>query len=362
MCAATQPILLPEIEIERPSAPSLTDRCRQFQSLSGAGENAPEPHKRPHWLLSLDGGGVRGLMHLHTLAELERRTGRSVIDLFDGIAGTSVGGIIACLLTLPDPGSPSRPKYSAQALLDIMMARMDRLFVPKKHSFGGTLRTHYKTKAIKAQLNELLGENRFKDRLLPTVLVACRLDSYTEQLFSTTDIQDYFTKDVAMATGAAPTYFKPQRVCAIGATEDPTSFDYFTDGGVCMNNPTLAGIALLHEHYQVLPRDIHILSLGTGAASEMHANSHLLRGGSLAWVREIARLCMTGQLSAADDTARFYCGDRYHRFDPYLGAGNVRLAEKAPPKLARKIDICYAVFSEIYWIWLRYAIKKQSDF
>ena len=71
-------------------------------------------------------------MPLLSLAKLENITGKSVIDLFDGISGTSAGGIIACLLTLPDPNNPLRPKYSAQNLLDIIFPRRVEMFAKSK--------------------------------------------------------------------------------------------------------------------------------------------------------------------------------------------------------------------------------------
>ena len=54
-------------------------------------------------VLSIDGGGIRGLIPALVLAEIERRTGRRIADLVDMIAGTSTGGILACALAKPDP-------------------------------------------------------------------------------------------------------------------------------------------------------------------------------------------------------------------------------------------------------------------
>ena len=54
-------------------------------------------------VLSIDGGGIRGLIPALVLSELERRAGRRTFELFDLIAGTSTGGILACALCAPDP-------------------------------------------------------------------------------------------------------------------------------------------------------------------------------------------------------------------------------------------------------------------
>ncbi len=282
--------------------------------------NYPPPQR---WLLSLDGGGARGLMQLHTLAELERRTRKSIPEMFDGISGTSIGGMIACLLTLPDPENPKKPKYSAQALLTIVQDNLGKLFVSKWQSLGGLLRTRYKTSSIKSVLEQLLKNNTFKDRLLPIVLVTHDLNINEERLISTTDDEDFLTKDVAMATGAAPTYFKPQHVFPINI---PHSRGYvLSDGGTCMNNPTLPGLALMRTHYGVLPSDVKVLSLGTGIKSTTHMNEGLLRGGILKWGGSIADTCIAGQSSAANHLTRAYCGDHYFRLNPVLAPENMQL-------------------------------------
>lgn len=275
------------------------------------------------WLLSLDGGGVRGLMQLYILAELERRTGKSIPEMFDGIAGTSIGGIIACLLTLPDPKHPTQPKYSARDLLTIFQENLGNLFVSKWQSFGGLFRTRYKTSSIKSVLDKLLKDNTFKDRLLPVVLVTHDLSLNEERLISTTDKEDFLTKHVAMATGAAPTYFKPQHVFPINIS---SSRGYvLSDGGTCMNNPTLPGLALMRARYGVEANDVKVLSLGTGIKSTTRMKDGLLRGGILKWGRIIADTCIAGQSSAANHLTRAYCGNYYYRFNPVLAQENMRL-------------------------------------
>lgn len=53
-------------------------------------------------VLCLDGGGIRGLLQMATLREIERQTGMKIVELFDWIVGTSTGGIIALSLTYGD--------------------------------------------------------------------------------------------------------------------------------------------------------------------------------------------------------------------------------------------------------------------
>ena len=67
-------------------------------------------NSRPLRILSIDGGGIRGLLPVMVLAELERRTDKPIADMFDFIAGTSTGALLALGLTVPDEAG--RPRYS----------------------------------------------------------------------------------------------------------------------------------------------------------------------------------------------------------------------------------------------------------
>ena len=68
-------------------------------------------------VLSIDGGGIRGIIPALILAELEERTGKPVCELFDMIAGTSTGGILATGLTIPD--EHGKPRWTAKELVGL---------------------------------------------------------------------------------------------------------------------------------------------------------------------------------------------------------------------------------------------------
>ena len=275
------------------------------------------------WLLSLDGGGVSGIMQLQIIAEIEKITKKSVVELFDGIAGTSTGGIIACLLTMPNPKNPNMPLYSAQDLLDIFTARREEFFQSKWQSCHGLFKTRYKTTSLKNLLKSLLGNNQFSERLLPTVVVTHNLITNEERLISSNDSEDFFSWSVALATSAAPTYFKPQRIFPVGA--HPSHRGYVLSGGAtCMNNPTMAGIALMHGAYKVDPDNLNVLSLGSGTSGITRLNPSLQNGGIFSWGMNIASTCIAGQASSTNKLAELYCKDRYHRLNPIIDQENMK--------------------------------------
>jgi predicted acylesterase/phospholipase RssA len=287
--------------------------------------NLPSPRSpKPRWLLSLDGGGIRGLMQLQIIAEIERITKKSIIEMFDAVSGTSIGGIIASLLTMPDPLNPEKPKYSAQNLLDIFSKRKNEIFRSKWKSLGGLFGTRYKTTPFINLLKDLLSNNKFSERLLPTVLVTHNLITNEEQLFSSRDHEDFYTWAIAAATGAAPTYFKPQRIFPVGC--HPSHRGYvLSDGGTCMNNPTMAGIALMNELYDVDADDLNVVSLGTGTSGTSQLNTKLLNGGILSWGFIIADTCIAGQASSTNKLAELYCKEKYHRLNPVVDQSNMAL-------------------------------------
>ncbi len=314
----------PPIFLEDQSVPRkyscLNERYRDFGSI--VSDHCRE-NSRPYWLLSLDGGGVRALMHLLSLERLENITGKPISDLVDGISGTSSGGVLACLLTMRDPKT-LRPVYSAKFLLDMMLPTRDKMFVRRWSSLWGLLGPRYRSGPLERYLGGLLMDDKFKSRSLPVVLVAHDLNSYSEKLISTTDAPDFRTKDLAVAISAAPTYFEPKVLRSISL---PQVNHFLMDGATVMDNPVLAGVNLLQERHNVTLKNINVLSFGTGVDSTTHSSEGLIHSGFLGWGRKIVGICREGQLSTTDSLARFYLKDRYHRFQPLLGEGNLHLVD-----------------------------------
>jgi patatin-like phospholipase/acyl hydrolase len=77
-------------------------------------------------ILSIDGGGIRGIIPAVLLAELEHRTGKHIAELFDLIAGTSTGGVLATLRT--KPGTDGAPQYAATEIIDFYLRKGPIIF------------------------------------------------------------------------------------------------------------------------------------------------------------------------------------------------------------------------------------------
>ncbi|MEO1088356.1 MAG: patatin-like phospholipase family protein, partial [Acidobacteriota bacterium] len=77
-------------------------------------------------ILAIDGGGIRGLIPALVLEAMEEKTGRPVSEIFDLVAGTSTGGILA--LGLVRPGDGGGPAYSAADLAELYERRGGQIF------------------------------------------------------------------------------------------------------------------------------------------------------------------------------------------------------------------------------------------
>lgn len=321
------PIILSEDSQHTKRYSCLTERYRDVGALFS---DQCKESQRPYWLLSLDGGGVRAFMHLLSIDRIENITNTPISELVDGISGTSAGGVLACLLTMKDPRT-MRPKYFAKDLLDAMVPTRDQMFIKRWSSLWGVLGPRYRSRPLERYLGNFFGDDKFQLRSVPVVVVTHDLSSYSERLIASTDSSNYLTRDVAMAALSAPTFFSPKVLRSISI---PSESHLLMDGATVMDNPVLAGISLLQETYGVHLKHINVLSFGTGTSAATHNSEVLINSGFFGWGKKIIPICREGQLSTIDNLAKFYLKDRYHRFQPVLGEGNMHLIDTSDEYLA----------------------------
>src|ERR1044072_7883783 len=111
-------------------------------------------------ILCLDGGGIRGIIPAVILAEIERRTGRPIHKLFDLIAGTSTGGILA--LALVKPGKGRQPQYRAEDVIKLYETQGQRIFsrslLHRVVSLDGLANKKYQTGPVETVFEEFFGD------------------------------------------------------------------------------------------------------------------------------------------------------------------------------------------------------------
>lgn len=222
----------------------------------------PWPKDKLFKILSIDGGGIRGVFPAAYLAELEKRflKGASIADHFDMVAGTSTGGIITLALG---------KGMTAQQALDIYTERGHRIF-PTKSGIGRLARwtrSIFKPKHNQAVLKEELAEE-FGETLFGESRCRCVIPSFDGQygepvIYKTPHHPDYKLDqhksmvDIALHTSAAPTIFP--------AVKDDGLV--MIDGGIWANNPVMNALVDALACYDVPRENIRILTIGTGEAT-----------------------------------------------------------------------------------------------
>ena len=286
-------------------------------------------------VLSIDGGGIRGLIPAVVLAEIERRTGRRVADLFDLIAGTSTGGILACALARP--GADGRPRYSAEELIDLYELEGPRIFsrslLKRVSSVEGVLDERYDNAGLRQALVRYLGDAMLSDALVPVVLTAYEIEQRLAFFFrsrraSADPRYDFTLADAALATSSAPTYFEPVRVR--DAASDASYA--LVDGGVFASNPAMCAYAdLIGEGHR---DEIRVLaSLGTGEQIRPIAYERARGYGAIEWARPIIDVLLSSQAETAGFQLERILGERYLRLQARLDVACDDMDDASPENL-----------------------------
>ena len=182
------------------------------------------------------------------LAEIEQRTGRRIAELFDLIAGTSTGGILALGLTVPHEHESNKPRYEASQMVSFYEADGKEIF----HSFWrdvvslhGLIEERYPAQPIEGVLQKYLGEEtKLSQALTEIVITSYEIETCRPFLFTRRKARarrggrfDPRMWEVARSTTAAPTYFAPFQIKRPKSSHLPPLA--FIDAGVFLNNPTL---------------------------------------------------------------------------------------------------------------------------
>jgi uncharacterized protein len=291
-------------------------------------------------VLSIDGGGIRGLIPAVVLAAVEERCGKRIADAFDLIAGTSTGGILALALAQPDK------QYEARDLIELYEEDGPQIFhrslLRRLESVDGYIDELYDDKALKASLRKHLGDARLKDASCHIFITAYELNlrkafffrsaraTGEERASQPPDAYDFPMVEVAHATSAAPTYFEPVRVTsASGETYD------LIDGGVFATNPAMCAYAELRKARTA--NDLVFMSLGTGTHTPQQAiDPRRARGwGKIGWVRPLIDIMFDGVSDTVEFELGQLLGERYVRLQTPLNGASGALDDASADNLHR---------------------------
>src|SRR5262245_29757236 len=278
----------------------------------------------PYRVLSLDGGGIRGII---TVILLERLTQDPALtgwlDKADLIAGTSTGGLLALGLARGVPLKTIRALYETRGRKIFDDSLLDDIV-----DLGKIIGAAYDTKGLESELKKILGDATLADLKRKVIITTFDLDNgddpkrekgsprtWKPKLFHNfpglnTD-GSYPAWKVGLYTAAAPTYFP--------------SVDGYVDGGVYASNPSMCALAQTQDARYGPPasslQDVVLLSLGTGISLQ-YIKGQRLDWGYSQWVKPLISLMLDGVSGIADYQCRQILGDRrYHRQAPVFPDG-----------------------------------------
>lgn len=265
-------------------------------------------------ILSLDGGGLRGLITARMLQRLNARPAiAGWLDKADLIAGTSTGGILALGLAagktpqqIADLYKIKGPDIFDDSLLDNVL------------DLGRTIGAEYSSRVLRKELRAIFGATTLaqlgRKVTIPTFDLDNEATGANERTwkpkifhnFSGPDSDgEFLAADIALYTSAAPTYFP--------------SADGYIDGGVFANNPSLVALAqAISQQNKAAERanidDVVLLSVGTGKSLN-YIKGKTLDWGYAQWVKPLITILMDGVAGIADYQASQLLGERYRRLE-----------------------------------------------
>ncbi|XP_059636492.1 patatin-like protein 2 [Cornus florida] len=263
-------------------------------------------------VLSIDGGGIRGIIPGTILSflesELQKLDGEEarISDYFDIIAGTSTGGLVTAMLTVPN--EKNRPLFAAKDIKDFYLEHCPKIFPqvsnPLPHVskiikvFSGP---KYDGKYLHNIIKEKLGDKRLHETLTNVAIPTFDIKKLQPTIFSTYEVNnkpslDALLSDICIATSAAPTYLPAHYFETKNLEGEVREFDLI-DGGVAANNPTMVAIGEITKqtmkrnpgYFAIKELDygrLLVISLGTGTskAEYKYKADEVAKWGLLSWL------------------------------------------------------------------------------
>ena len=289
-------------------------------------------------VLSIDGGGIHGIIPAMVLDYMEQQTGRRIVDMFNLMAGSSTGGILACALNTPR-GNSKKPANAARELLRLYRDRGPQIFSAplwdRVTSINGWIEQLYDHRNLERYLQAGLKDVWLSDAITDLLVTGYEMEyrvpfffkswkaqgRYLKTRFDkpgepeTPEFRDFPLWAIARATSAGPTYFEPARIQNRAGDEF-----VFVDGGVFANSPSMCAYISANRIYEKVDR-ILMVSLGTGQIDRENPYRRGKGWGKAQWARPLINVMMDGAEETVHYQMRTLLGeDQYFRYQIDMGA------------------------------------------
>jgi uncharacterized protein len=332
-------------------------------------------------ILSIDGGGIRGIIPAVILEEIEKRLAVKIDEAqkknpqkkypeprignyFDLIAGTSTGGILSCIYLVPEEKSKNNAKFSATDALKLYVENGTKIFtlsflkdITRIHVFFNEM---YPIKNLEDELAFYFKKTKLSQLIKPCLITSYDIYDRKGVFFNSVDakmdgdVKNYFVKDIARATSAAPTYFEPAQIKSL--LDSPLNL---VDGGVFVNNPALCAYSeargIDFSNTKILPgkyddvkpvnpsaKDMLIISIGTGSVKKIYEYNKVKNAGLVSWLPIVIDIMMSGNsetvhyhLDKIYDTLLPEDKKDYYRLEPSLVKASPEMDDATPENITK---------------------------
>lgn len=259
-------------------------------------------------ILSIDGGGIKGLYSAAFLAGLENKFGKETHNCFDLVAGTSTGGILALAIATRIP---------VKDIVEFYKEWGPRIFRTRFNVLRNLIFSKYSNKELIKALQNIFGNTRIKDIYSQDKSVSVCIPSIdviqgTPTVFKTPhnsqlsrDNEQYLW-EIALATSSAPTFFPVAKI----RIPRSSAWKLFVDGGLWANNPSLVAITEALTYQKQTLEDIYMLSLGNIESTTSLSSNTYLNKGFILWQADIVGITMDTQSIAVHNQIQLLFGSK----------------------------------------------------
>lgn len=257
-------------------------------------------------VLSVDGGGIRGEVPAANLADFEAQVGLPCAQIFDLIAGTSTGGILAAGLAHSADGKT--PTYSAAQLAALYVDHGAEIFHRAWYEPLAALHVKYPSTGLHNVLRKYYGDVTLSKCATNVLITAFDQANWTPKLFKSSKAkldpaEDYPLWFAAQATASAPTYFP--------------NLEGLVDGGMLgATNPAM--IALTEARIMWPGEEIFLLSLGTGYRDSRVDGQKSAGWGQLEYLKSLVAMFLAGPEKIVERMVSESLGENYIRIQGLL--------------------------------------------
>ena len=234
-------------------------------------------------ILSIDGGGIRGVYPAYILKFIEERLNINLLDAFDMFAGTSTGSIIAAGITSGLSATNIAKMYKEDGVKIFHKKKVFRVCEKTRLKIQTIYESIYDSTNLEDLLSGMFQDKRLGDITKPLIIPSTDIGNGCVHVMKSGYSKDFCrdndvpVKDAVLASCSAPIYFNPHKL------------DHYllADGGLWANNPGLAAVIDAQKRLDINQDNIRIMSMGTGNSRAVYNISKSGRWGLInGWERE----------------------------------------------------------------------------